>query len=80
MQAEFKEVILVHGIALQGTSPTAHYATKKYTISYKYNEQTIDYNNGKVKLFLKNFNTYPYYNNTNHKKTNNFNDIFRIML
>ena len=48
-------MILVHGIALQGTSPTAHYATKKYTISYQFNGKTIDYNNGKVKLYLKKF-------------------------
>ena len=50
LQADFKEVIVVHGIALQGTSPTAHYATKKYTISYQYNGQTIVYNNGRVKF------------------------------
>ena len=50
LQADFKEVILVHGIALQGTSPTAHYATKKYTISYTYNRQSTDYNDGKVQF------------------------------
>ena len=46
-------MILVHGIALQGTSPTGHYATKKYKISYKYNGQTIDYNNGTVNYVCK---------------------------
>ena len=66
LQADFKEVIVVHGIALQGTSPTAHYATKKYTISYQYNGQTIDYNNGKVRIYLKKLYFYIFYYTTNN--------------
>ena len=68
-------MILVHGIALQGTSPTAHYATKKYTISYQYDGQTIDYNNGKVRIYLKKFYFYIL-----HYTTKWISLIFRIML
>ena len=50
LQADFKEVILVHGIALQGTSPTAHYATKKYTISYIYNGKSANYGDSEVQF------------------------------
>ena len=53
LQADFKEVILVHGIALQGTSPTAHYATLKYSISYQYNRRALNYLNKTV--FIKFF-------------------------
>ena len=55
LQADFKEVILVHGIALQGTSLTGHYATKNYTISYTYNGQSAYYSEKQVQFILNSF-------------------------
>ena len=48
LRADFKDIILVQGIALQGTSPKAHFATKQFTITYKFNDLTVDYNDNQV--------------------------------
>jgi len=53
LKADFKSVILVHGIALQGTGPVAHWATLEYTISYTYNSKLKIYTEGKFPKVMK---------------------------
>ena len=53
LRADFTDVILVQGMALQGTSPTAHYATKQFAINYQFNGSTVHYNDNEVIILFK---------------------------
>ena len=50
LKADFIDVILVQGIALQGTSPKAHYATKQFFVNFVFNGSTVHYNDNKVTI------------------------------
>ena len=56
LRADFTDVILVQGMALQGTSPTAHYATKQFAINYQFNGSTVHYNDNEVIILFNKIN------------------------